>query len=39
MRQTPPAASGRDYSGVFITAILLGIVTVVVALTMAGAYP
>jgi hypothetical protein len=36
MRQPYSAASGRDYSGIFLAAILLGIVVVVLGLTMAG---
>jgi hypothetical protein len=39
MRQSPFTTPHRDYSGIFIAAVLLGTVVVVVALTMVSAYP
>jgi hypothetical protein len=36
MRQTYSAASTRDYSGIFLAAILFGVVVIVLGLTMAG---
>lgn len=35
MKQSYFPATGRDYSGVFLGAILLGIITVVIGLVMA----
>jgi hypothetical protein len=35
MKQAPSIASGRDYSGIFLAAILLGIVVIVLGLIMA----
>jgi hypothetical protein len=39
MRQSPSVTPARDYSGIFLVAILLGIVAVVLGLTMAAARP
>jgi len=36
MKQSYFTAPGRDYSGVFLGAILIGIVTVVIGLVLAG---
>ncbi|MBN9584705.1 MAG: hypothetical protein J0G34_04845 [Afipia sp.] len=39
MRQQRTIAKSRDYSGVFLAVILLGVVAVVLGLTMVAAHP